>query len=63
MLPPFVPRAQLVTDLINYVYPREWLLRAPRNYRAFSRQVILLTLNDMVRELNQIILDMLSGQE
>jgi hypothetical protein len=51
-LPPFVPRAQLVTDLINHVYSRERLLRAPRDYRAFSGRAILLTLNNTVRELN-----------
>ena len=38
-------------------------MRAPRDYRAFSGRVILLTLNDTVRELNQTILDMLPGQE
>jgi ATP-dependent DNA helicase PIF1 len=38
-------------------------LRAPRDYRAFSGRAILLTLNNTVRKLNQIILDMLPGQE
>jgi hypothetical protein len=51
-LPPFVPRAQSITDLINHVYPRERLLRAPRDSRAFSGRAILSTLNDTVRELN-----------
>jgi hypothetical protein len=62
-LPPFVPHARSVTDLINHVYPRERLLRAPRDYRAFSGRAILLTLNETVRKLNQTILDMLPGQE
>ena len=62
-LPPFVPRAQSVTDLINHVYPRERLLQAPCDYQAFSGRAILSTLNDTVRELNQTILDMLPGQE
>jgi PIF1-like helicase len=62
-LPPFIPHAQLVTDLINYIYSRERLLRALYNYRAFSGRAILSTLNNTVRELNQTILDILPGQE
>jgi hypothetical protein len=62
-LPPFVPHTQLVTDLINYIYLRERLLRAPHNYRAFSGRAILLILNNTVRKLNQTILDILPGQE
>jgi hypothetical protein len=62
-LPPFIPQAGSVTDLINHVYPRERLLRAPRDYQAFRGRAILSTLNDTVRELNQTILDMFPGQE
>jgi len=31
-LPLFIPRAGTITDLINHVYPRERLLRAPADY-------------------------------
>jgi hypothetical protein len=62
-LPPFIPYIQSVTDLINYIYLQERLLQAPYNYRAFSGRAILLTLNNIVRKLNQIILDILSGQK
>jgi hypothetical protein len=31
-LPPFIPRAGSVIDLINHVYLRERLLQAPRDY-------------------------------
>jgi hypothetical protein len=62
-LPLFVPRARSVIDLINHVYPRERLLRAPYDYRAFSGWAILSTLNETVCELNQTILDILPGQE
>ena len=51
-LPLFILRAGTVTDLINYVYPRERLLRAPADYQAFRGRAILSTLNDTVRELN-----------
>jgi hypothetical protein len=60
---PFIPYTQSVTDLINYIYLQERLLQAPYDYQAFSGQVILLTLNNTVRKLNQTILDILSGQE
>jgi hypothetical protein len=63
ILPPFVPHVQSVTDLINYVYLQERLLRAPCDYQAFSGRAILSTLNDTVRKLNQTILDILPGQE
>jgi hypothetical protein len=51
-LPPFIPRANTVTDLINHVYPAERLLRAPCSYEAFRGRAILSMLNDTVRELN-----------
>jgi hypothetical protein len=62
-LPPFIPQLKSAIDLINRIYPRERLLRAPRDYQAFRGRAILSTLNDTVRELNQKILDMLPGQE
>ena len=52
ILPPFIPYAKLVTDLINHVYSRERLLQAPRDYQAFHGRPILSTFNDTVREFN-----------
>jgi hypothetical protein len=60
---PFILYIQSVTDLINYIYLQKRLLQALYNYQAFSRQVILSTLNNTIRKLNQTILDILSGQE
>jgi hypothetical protein len=62
-LPPFVPQAMSVTDLIDHVYPQERLLQAPGNYQAFRGRAILSTRNDTVRGLNQTILDAFSSQE
>ena len=38
-------------------------MQAPGDYHAFCRREILSTLNDIVCELNQTIIDMLLGQE
>jgi PIF1-like helicase/Helicase len=60
-LPPYVPQAQSILELISGVYPTSLMAQALSDYTVFRGRAILSTLNSTVSALNHEILQLFPG--
>ena len=61
-LPPYINRTILLGELYDFIYPREIMACAIDNFDVFLSRAILTSRNSTVSEINDILLNQLTGQ-